>query len=227
MAPAIADAGNYYRWVFSAVERFLGRAVLEIGPGWGRMVSLVEASGRSYRAVDIDEQVIRDLKARFPRKEERFTLGDISSRGTAEKLAGAGIDTILMMNVLEHVEHDGAFLRGLKTNFPGCRVVLQLPALPALYGRLDRDAGHFRRYTARSARAALEAAGYAPEEIFYFNFLGAITWFLASRVAGFSLDSNAVNNAVNFNDRFLVPISLALDPLTRRLAGQSVIAVAR
>ena len=225
MSPALAGARNYYRWLYRLLAPRLGQKVLEIGPGRGQMAGLLTAGGRDYWAADTDAGVIENLKAAYPAAAARFICGDITSAEAAARVAPGGIDTILMMNILEHVEDDVAFLKTLRQRFPGCRGVLQLPALPALYGRMDREAGHYRRYTAAGARRALLAAGYRPEEVFYFNFIGAITWFISSRIAGFSLQSGAAGRCIGLNDRFIIPLSFIFEPFTRKLAGQSVIAV--
>jgi len=227
MHPAIAGSGNYYAWLFRTLAPRLGQRVLEIGPGWGQMQALITASGRTYRAVDTDPGVIENLIEKNPAPPGSFICGDITEAETAALFPPGSVDTLLLMNVLEHVENDTAFLAKLRALFPGCRLVLQVPAFPALYGRMDKEAGHYRRYTAGSAAAALKAAGYAAQEIFYFNFVGAVTWFVSSRLAGFTLNSGETGRAIRFNDRFIVPLSFLVEPLTRRLAGQSVIAVAR
>jgi len=227
MNPAIAGSRNYYDWLFRTLSPLLGRKVLEIGPGWGQMHDLISASGRDYWAVDTDRGVIDALRSRNPARADRFIHGDITTTAVRERLAPGSVDTLLLMNVLEHVEDDVSFLRALKTGFPDCRLVMQLPALPALYGRLDKEAGHYRRYTRATAKMTLASSGYAAEQIFYFNFVGALTWLASSRLAGFSLNSGGTGRAIRFNDRFIIPVSFLLEPFTRRLAGQSVIAVAR
>ena len=227
MNPAIAGARNYYRWLYRVLRPRLGAKILEIGPGWGQMAELLVADGREYRAVDTDAGVIENLRKKDPGAAENFICGDITAAETAGKVPPGGADTVLLMNVLEHVQDDAAFLRKIRARFPGCRVVLQLPALPALYGRMDREAGHFRRYTAESAKAALLAAGYVPEEVFYFNFIGAITWFFSSRVANLPLGTEGTGRFITLNDRFVIPLSFIFEPFTRKVAGQSVIAVGR
>lgn len=227
MSPGIREARNYYRWLFREIGPRLGRNVLEIGPGWGQMLESVSASGRGYWAVDSDAGVIESLKTSYPACAHRLFHGDIAAPGTAALLRGAGVDTVLMMNILEHVERDSDFLSSIRTSFAGARLVIQVPAMPALYGRLDREAGHYRRYTRASLVKTLEKAGYAAEECFYFNFLGALTWFLAARLAQAELGSRSTGRMIALNDRLLIPVSPLLEPLTRNFLGQSLIAVAR
>lgn len=227
MSPGIREARNYYEWLFRVIGPRLGRNVLEIGPGWGQMLENVSSSGRGYWAVDNDEGVIARLKASYPAAASRLFHGDITSPDTAALFRGAGLDTVLMMNILEHVENDSDLLRSIRASFTGARLVLQVPAMPALYGRMDKEAGHCRRYTRASLLETLEKAGYAAEECFYFNSLGALTWFLAGNLARTALDSPSTGRMIAFNDRVLVPLSPFFEPFTRNFLGQSLIAVAR
>lgn len=67
---------------------------------------------------------------------------------------------ITLLDVLEHVEDDAAALKKIAALLsPGGLAVVLVPAIPALYGPRDRSEGHFRRYSARRLRAAMEGAG--------------------------------------------------------------------
>jgi SAM-dependent methyltransferase len=58
-------------------------------------------------------------------------------------------DLLLLLDVIEHVADDAAFLRDLVTRFSPAngRLLLTVPAFQALYGRHDAFLGHYRRYT--------------------------------------------------------------------------------
>ena len=71
----------------------------------------------------------------------------------------------MLSNVLEHIEDDAAAVRRFRSVLPeGGRLVILVPALPALYGSIDEAIGHFRRYTpgvsGRSSRPT--ASGSSP-----------------------------------------------------------------
>jgi hypothetical protein len=70
-------------------------------------------------------------------------------------------DTVLMLDVIEHVEHDRAFVRHVVDSFlaPGGRVVVSVPAYMALYTNHDRDLQHYRRYSPRQGRQLLADTG--------------------------------------------------------------------
>jgi SAM-dependent methyltransferase len=93
------------------------------------------------------------------------------------------IDTVVSVNVLEHVENDGGFLRSAQHILaPGGTILLFTPALPVLYGSLDRQFGHYRRYTKFGLANELQSAGFSLESLRYFDFPGVLGWFLATRV---------------------------------------------
>lgn len=70
-------------------------------------------------------------------------------------------DTILLLDVLEHIEDDHGFLSIAVANHvePGTRILISVPAGPSVYSRHDAHFGHFRRYTPSAARALIDGAG--------------------------------------------------------------------
>src|SRR5690606_11447082 len=65
---------------------------------------------------------------------------------------------------------------------PGGRVVLLVPALPALYGTLDTELQHFRRYTRRSLTSVMRTAGLHDIRTIWYNRLGTFGWWYNARV---------------------------------------------
>jgi SAM-dependent methyltransferase len=87
------------------------------------------------------------------------------------------------LNVLEHIERDRDALAAMRELLnPGGTVVLLVPAVPALYGELDRALGHYRRYTPAVLRDRLADAGLAVRHLEYFNLAGMPGWWLVGRV---------------------------------------------
>ena len=91
-----------------------------------------------------------------------------------------GFDTIVSFNVLEHIEDDVGTLRTAATLLrPGAHLVLFVPSLPFLYGTIDAQVDHHRRYTKTTLSEAVRSAGLKLERIEYFDFLGMVPWFLS------------------------------------------------
>jgi hypothetical protein len=88
-------------------------------------------------------------------------------------------------------------------------------------------AGHFRRYTTRRLRELLSNQPVEIVRLNYFNPIGGLGW-LANRLKRHnSLNDSAVNGQIVLFDKYVVPLSRALDPLSRNFFGQSVICIAR
>jgi hypothetical protein len=65
-----------------------------------------------------------------------------------DRPAHESFDAVLLLDVLEHVEDDAAFLRALVAEnlAPGGAALVSVPAWPALYGPHDAALKHYRRY---------------------------------------------------------------------------------
>src|SRR5260370_40140147 len=76
-------------------------------------------------------------------------------------VAGQRFDTTICLNVLEHVEDDIASLTAGRTLLePKGRLVLLVPALPALYASSNRAVCHQRRYTPADPVAKRTGTGF-------------------------------------------------------------------
>lgn len=87
--------------------------------------------------------------------------------------AGECFDLILLADVLEHVEEDGATLKALgRCLAEGGNLLLTVPACPFLWSRHDELHRHYRRYRKAELRDLLEDAGLEIRLLHYYNF-----WF--------------------------------------------------
>ena len=138
--------------------------------------------------------------------------------------AEAQFDTILYIDVLEHIEHDASELVTAVARLKaGGHLVVLSPAHPWLYSPFDEEIGHFRRYTKKSL-AALRPEGTELVRLRYLDALG----ILASGANRFLLKkAHVARHDVEVWDRLLVPVSRLVDPLTFYALGKSVLAVWR
>lgn len=216
-----AAAPRYNRWLFERVARWVRRRVLEIGAGVGTMSAFL-MNGDRERVVltDTDPHYLERLRERFA-GHSHVGVARLRLPTFEEALAHEGFDTIICLNVLEHVRED---MLSLATMFrllrPGGRLVLLVPALPAIYGELDRALGHFRRYQPGELRRKYAAAGFRMHHIEYFNLAGVPGWWLTGRVLKRDLIPTA---SLRWYDA-LVPL-FRLERLLPWRVGQSLIAV--
>jgi glycosyltransferase involved in cell wall biosynthesis len=172
---------RYNRWMWQQLERFVGRRVLEVGSGVGNMTRFLLGRERIV-ATDLNDKYLKILHHLFDEYPhvviERFDLNKEAPSWGAER-----IDTVLCLNVLEHIERDDEALASLfRLLEPGGRLVLLVPALRALYGSLDRALAHRRRYAREELLAKLRRAGFEVEDSWFFNLLGVAGWYLNSRL---------------------------------------------
>jgi len=129
----------------------------------------------------------------------------------------------MCLNVLEHIDDDDAalstFARLLQ---PGGRLVLQVPAMRALYGEIDRAIDHYRRYERADLTAQLQGHGFVVEEASYFNLPGIFGWYVNSVL----LKRRAIPGLQARIANFLVPW-LRVEQRLRPNRGMSLLVVAR
>lgn len=226
MAPAMEEARNYNAWIYSILRPCLGHRILEIGPGFGGIASHVIEDRKEYYAIDVDPNVILRLRAHLGLGEDKLAIGDISSSKWIEYFKTAGVDTVVMINVLEHLQDDLGMVKSAARCAPNGRLTLMVPAVRWLYGSLDIEAGHYRRYSQRDVLLLLNRSGCAVRRLSYINAIGAAAWFLSAKILKLKLNSEETNNSVKFYDHFVVPIARRFDPLLNWLCGQSLIAAA-
>ena len=89
------------------------------------------------------------------------------------------LDTAVCLNVLEHIERDLLALHRLhEVLATGGKLILLVPAHQVLYSSLDRELGHYRRYSHRHLRQKLEAAGFQVLDLRHFNAPGILDWMV-------------------------------------------------
>jgi SAM-dependent methyltransferase len=171
---------NYNRWIYEIYKPFLGKRVLEVGCGIGNMSQYLSKSCDQLIGIDTSSSFLNHLKIDSPELElHKFDI----TQDEVLSLADRGIDTVVCINVLEHIENDE---RALKNMFhilsPGGYVLLFVPALNFLYGSMDRQVGHYRRYSRKELMEKVEKAGFTVEKCFYSNMLGSVGWFINGRI---------------------------------------------
>jgi SAM-dependent methyltransferase len=221
---AIETAHNYTRWILGSFEPYYGRRVLEVGLGHGGYRQLLPA-GIDYVGLDIDPDSVARARARSPGSE--YFQADITDPDLPGRLKPRQIDTILCVNVLEHIERDEAAVANLLSILsPGGHLLILVPAFQSLYSDLDRMAGHVRRYRLRDVPRLVGGRGTVLRA-HYFNAVGGLGWWLNKAVGHESLDSGAVNRQIQVFDRLVVPLARMIDRAARRIFGQSLIFVVR
>jgi SAM-dependent methyltransferase len=229
MSSAMLEIPQYYHWMFSQFDRWLGDTVLDVGTGPG--VHLPGLEGRRVIAADLSQECLDDVRRRFPRVET--VRADIADPAFAADMAARGIDTITCLNVLEHIPDDASTLAGFRRILAPRkgRLVLVVPAHRMLYGDMDRLADHRRRYSRRGLERLLLAAGFEILHARHFNPVGGLAWLANAKLLPVrDLSAPVVNSQIRLF-ALMLPAARAADWLACRALhipfGQSLIAVAQ
>ncbi|MEA2705402.1 MAG: hypothetical protein QOH22_190 [Gemmatimonadaceae bacterium] len=220
---AVSEATNYYAWVFDSFFTAVGRNVAEVGAGTGTVSALM------LSRASIDELLlIEPATNNVPALHQRFD-GDSRVRihfGYLEDVSSTlRVDTVIAVNVLEHVETDEAFLSdAYNALVDGGTLLLLVPAVPLIYGSLDRAFEHHRRYTRNGLETSLRSAGFEIEKLHYLNLIGVAAWFIAGRIMH---RKTLGRGQVRFYDRWVIPWLRRLESLIQPPIGQSLLAIAR
>ena len=174
----------YNRWLADRFERALGSRVLEIGAGFGNMTRFMV--GRELVvASDLDPVALEYLRGAF-REDSRVRVASYRfPLAEAEKaeIRGFRIDTVVCLNVLEHIAEDVATLSDLHSLIePGGRLVVIVPALQRLFGTLDEHLHHVRRYEKAELEDKVRAAGFVLEDVRFLNRPGIVGWWINGKL---------------------------------------------
>ena len=134
-------------------------------------------------ASDLDEEQLGRLRVRF-RSRPNLTsrICDLTQPKDFEDLRGQ-FDTVVCLNVVEHVEDDLLALRNIRSALiPGGRAIILVPQDQAVYGSLDKVLGHYRRYSEQQLRKRMEEAGFEIERMIHFNRVTRPGWWLNGQV---------------------------------------------
>jgi SAM-dependent methyltransferase len=217
----LSMAVRYRRYLFELLEPHLGDSVLEVGAGLGDFAA--QLTGRRRLVVtDSDPFCVWSLRQRLGDRPE-VEVGTLDLQG--EVAVGWPVESVVAINVLEHLEDDVRALGTLRSLVvPGGNLLVLVPGYPSLYGEFDRVVGHRRRYTPAALRHAVEAAELDVEVLKPVNLPGALAWWAAVRVGRRARPTPAL---VKLYDRFVVPLVCILERRFEPPFGQSLLCVAR
>ncbi len=175
----LAGVTNLTNHMYQVFKPMLGKTILEVGSGTGNMTAFLLRHG-DVVATDINETALERLKTRFG---DRGNL-KVHTWNLEDPYPGKGtFDTIVCVNVLEHVEDHRAALQNMRKHLkPGGRLILLVPQGMWLYGPFDKKIGHFRRYRKEELEELLVDEGFETRRTFYFNTLGVPGWWVNARV---------------------------------------------
>ena len=218
-----AAAWNWKAYWSRQLQPFLKGDILEVGAGIGSNTRFLDPGG-SGRWVCLEPdpellgQLVRNLVQAGPRRAYETVCG------TLESVAGQKFNTIIYIDVLEHIGNDREELNQAASHLRpgGCLIVLS-PAHQCLFSPFDAAIGHVRRYN-RPALRTISPASLRLERMQYLDSAGLI---LSAANMLLLRQSMPTKSQLRFWNRWIVPISRVLDRLFLYSVGKTIVAVWR
>ena len=218
----MARAANYLAWQSRLILPELGHRVVEVGCGVGNFTNKL-LDRELVLTTDVEPACIERLCQRYADQPQ---LHAFVAEPVSEAFAGLARfrpDSCVCTNVLEHIQDDRAALHAMAAILqPHGRIVLWVPAFQALFGPLDRQLQHFRRYRRRDMTRLAEATGLRIIKTHYVNAVGFGLWWASTHLLR---QQSLTGIQIAIFDRLVVPWLSALETMAPPPFGQSLFAV--
>jgi SAM-dependent methyltransferase len=218
---AMSYARNYHKCILNEFLPYLGNTVAEVGAGIGSFSTLVLATNiSSLKAFEPSENMFALLQETLSQDIRAEAINDVFGRDNT----GENFDSILYVNVLEHIEDDASELVNCRANLTqNGHLLIFVPALPWLYSDLDKRVGHFRRYKKNDLIQLTKDARFSVVKARFFDIAGIIPWYINLVLLKKSMSSRSVS----FYDKLVVPIMGIMEKLAPPPIGKNLLLIAK
>ena len=219
----LADLPNYYGWIIKKFRPYLKGRTMEIGTGIGTISKLIFDDVEELILVEPSANLTEYLPTSIS-KSPKVSVFNETLEQRLPQMADHSCDTIIMVNVLEHIEDDGSALEALhRVLKPDGHLLLFVPALQSLYSELDRKHGHFRRYHLAPLAYKLNTHGFKIQDKRYFDLAGVFPWWLINTL-GKKTDFNQA--MATLYDRFFIPVTKFIERFIVPPLGKNILIIA-
>lgn len=215
-------AQNWKHYFASRLKPYFRGEVCEVGAGTGTTTKvLCDGTSQRWVGLEPDPALVDQFKQRIESEPLPMPV-DIRVATLSDVPENEVFDTIIYIDVLEHIEDDRGELENAAGHLkPQGRIVVLCPAHPWLYSPFDEALLHYRRYNRRMYREVTPHK-LRLDECYYLDAVG----LLASSGNRFFLSqSKPTVRQIKTWDRYMVPVSRVIDPLIGRNLGKTVVGV--
>jgi SAM-dependent methyltransferase len=225
---AMSFAVKYHRWMLDEFRPFIGRDIVEVGAGSGSFSEmLLDLAPKRLSLVEPSEMFanLKLVRAQGGNDTEINCYNAIFNAAAGEITSSKNPDTIIYINVLEHIEDDDAELALVRDSLEdGGHVLIFVPAMPMLMSEFDRSIGHFRRYRKGELDRKVKDAGFNIVKSKYFDFAGIAPWLVKYRMLG---STTMGGGAISAYDNLVVPIMRRVESAVTPPIGKNILLVAQ
>jgi len=218
----VSDMPNYNKWIFNKIQPYLGETILEIGCGIGNITQFLIKKSQVI-AIDSNGRYLKKIKKKFRTYNNIVPLKiDITNKDHIKQLKNYNIDTILCLNVLEHIKYDQTCLENMYQILKqDGKIVLICPNNKRLFGSIDKANLHYRRYSKKDLKNKINKAGFVIIKSLYINLFGIFGWIFHGRI---------LKKKVHIKSHFkffniISPILMKLENIIKPYTGLSILIV--
>ena len=190
---------NYNSWIYENIKEAIGNDVLDVGSGMGTLIDFAVAKGRKITGAEIDKKFLAYSRKKYA-KTPGIRIVKADSLELEKYFKKGSFDTVTILNTLEHIKDDFKAIRIIYNllSTEG-KLAVFVPAFQGIYGKLDENAGHYRRYNKAMLRKVLEGNNFEIKKMYYMNFVGFFGWYFNTKLLNSGLYPGT---AVNFFQQF-------------------------
>lgn len=219
----ISEMKRANKWLYDTISPFIGNIIMDAGSGNGNLLDFINNKGLII-AIDKDDTLISDVERKdYLNKSLKIFKCDLTTNDM-HYFKKYNVDTILCINVLEHIENDEKVLSNFNSIL--CKngnLIVLVPAIRFLHCSLDNEAGHFRRYSKTEIVEKLKNNGFQINKIKYFNLFGTFGWFITGKV----LKNRYLSSRLLSLFDSLVPLFRTVEKLLNHPFGLSLIVICK
>ena len=212
------DKANFFRfYIFLLLKRYIGKKVLEVGAGIGSFTKVYYKKEINIIVSETDMFNLNVLKKKFKKYK------NIKVKNNLTKQFKESFDTILYLNVLEHIKDDKKEISNAieKLNYNG-HLVICVPAHNYMYSKFDKEIGHYRRYDINFFNN-LKLKNAVVKKSYFTDSSGHLLYYLNKIF--FSKETYPSRSKIMIWDKIFIPITYILDFLTFYSIGKNIICV--
>ncbi len=221
---ALESLNNYRNWILDEFAPYLRGKAVEIGAGSGSLSEKLLPFVSELDLVEMSQELTQRLDKRLGDRKN-VTLFNASAEDWLTNAEPSSRDTIVMVNVLEHIEDDVSSLTQMyNTLTPDGTLLIFVPALNFLFSRLDHEHGHFRRYGKSELKLKAEQAGFKILQAKYMDLLGIAPWLVMNK---WLKKTEFDEGMVKLYDTIGIPTTRFFESILRSPIGKNVLLIAK
>jgi len=213
----MAQTHKFNDWMYNETSISLKGDILEVGSGLGTFSKKIihDFPLSHITLTDVSPNYVNELKKIFHNERISVHKLDLNSETDYNEIGYERFDSVIAINVLEHVKNDEFALQQLyKMLKKGGTLSLLVPCHKFLFNVIDESVGHFRRYTKQELTYKIKKTGFSIDKMHYFNILGMIGWYINGNLAK--------NPKVNPKASIILDATVPLSKVVEKLSGKSI-----